>query len=133
NGSSTYSYTDSSLPIGKVYYRIKTYQYDAGYFNSNIVMLETDNKLDFVSVYPNPVTGNSLNVQMNQLEKGNYRVSIINNEGKVLFAQTINHNGSSATQQIQFNRNFTNGVYRLQLVNGTTNKQYSTKIIFTNR
>ncbi len=131
NGSSSYSFTDSSLPVGKVYYRIKTYQYDAGYFNSNIVMLETNNKLDFISVYPNPVTGNAINLQMNQLPKGNYQVSIINNEGKILFAQYLNHNGSSATQQFQFNRNFANGVYRLRLLNISTNKQYSSKIIFS--
>ncbi len=129
DGTSTqYNQIDSTPVNGKNYYRIRTYTQEAAFFMSNTVVLENDNNIDFLSVYPNPVTGNTVNIQMNKLAAGKYQVSIVNNNGKTVFTKQISHNGQSTTAPIVFNQNFANGLYSLLLMNMETNKKYTRKL-----
>jgi hypothetical protein len=130
DGTANYSYTDTGTSNGKLYYRVRYYNNEAQYAVTNTVLIEPSNKTESIQVYPNPISGNTMNIQMNQLEPGNYQIAIIDNQGKVINTQQIIHQNKSSTIPVRFNQQFTNGVYRLKLTHLTTMKVYTTNIIF---
>ncbi len=130
DGTGSYSFLDTSINSRKVYYRVRYYNTEAQYGLTNIVLIEPTDKKSTISVYPNPVSGNTINVQMNQLDPGNYQLAILDNHGRVLFTQQIMHQNNSSTIPVTFNRNFTNGLYRLKLTHLTSMKVYTTNIVF---
>ncbi len=130
DGSGNYSFIDTNNITGKVYYRVRYYNNEAQYAVTNTVLMEPSNKSSNISVYPNPVTGKTMSVQMNQLDPGNYQLAIIDNQGRTLFTQQISHQNNSSTIPVTFNRNFTNGMYRLKLTHTTSLKVYTSNIIF---
>ena len=81
---------------------------------SAIVKVNINKAVEMVSVYPNPVQGNNVNLNINA-EKGTYSVVITNNNGQQMFTKVINHNGGSATQTISLDNNFVSGNYQLQV------------------
>ena len=130
NGSGNYTYKDSTAITGKVYYRVRYYNNEAQYGITNTVLMELINKEKTINIYPNPITGKIVNIQLNQLAAGNYLLSIINNEGKVLTSQTITNPGGLSTIPITINNSFVNGVYRLRLTNINNQQSVTTNIIF---
>ncbi|MDA3817517.1 MAG: endo-1,4-beta-xylanase [Prolixibacteraceae bacterium] len=70
-------------------------------------------------VYPNPVTGNHLTIDG---AVGDYEVRIIDLNGKMVFSDNINSQGT-----IQVNVNFKPGIYMLQLMNAS--KSFFHKIV----
>ena len=78
------------------------------------------------AVYPNPVTGNTFNLQMNNLDKGTYKAVIFNSLGQQVMATTINHIGRSSNETIAIKK-LAVGVYTLQ-VSGNGEK-YNTELI----
>lgn len=133
NAGGAYSFTDTALQQNRFYYKVKTYRTDAGYWYSNTIQLQKNNPEAFLNVYPNPVTNNRTSIQMNQLEEGSYQLLLIGPDGSIVFSKIIQHNGLSGAQPVQFNRITRDGVYQLQLTHQGNKKQYSTKIIITNR
>ncbi len=130
DGTGSYSYLDTSINTRKVYYRVRYYNAEAQYGVTNTVLMEPSNKSSNISVYPNPVSGKTMSVQMNQLDPGNYQLAILDNQGRTLFTQQILHQNNSSTIPVTFNRNFTSGMYRLKLTHTTSLKVYTTNIIF---
>ncbi len=133
NGTSSYIYTDTAVSSGNNYYRIRTYNQAAGFWNSNIVSLEKDNLIDFISIYPNPVSGNTVNIRMNKLSPGNYLVNIVDQNGRVHFSSTLVHTAQSLTAPLNFNRILANGIYHLQLMHTESKKKYSSKMVVANK
>ena len=78
------------------------------------------------AVYPNPVTGNTFNLQLNNLNKGTYNVVVYNHLGQQVLATTVNHVGGNATKAIAI-KTLPVGVYTLK-VTGNSEK-YSTEMI----
>ena len=74
----------------------------------------TDDKAR-VSVYPNPVTGNTFNLQMNNIEEGKYNVTMYNNAGVVVYTAAINQSAGSASHTIQLPANIVAGTYNLSV------------------
>jgi len=130
NGSSSYSYKDSASITGKIYYRVRYYNNEAQYGITNVVLMELINKESKISIYPNPISGKTFNIQLNKLEVGNYQLSIINNEGKVMSTQIINNPGGISTIPISINISLANGFYRLKLSNVNNQQSVTTNIIF---
>lgn len=133
NESKSYTYTDTSVSSGNNYYRIKTYNQAAGFWNSNIVSLEKDNLIDFISIYPNPVSGNTVNIRLNKLLPGNYLVNIVDQNGRVHFSSTLVHTAQSLSAPLNFNRILANGIYHLQLMHTELKKKYSSKMVVANK
>lgn len=89
--------------------------------------LPLSSKLKFISVFkeslslsvsPNPVTGNVISLQLNNLKKGRYAVSIYSNNGGIIYSGFMVHDGGSATQTIVIDKRIHRGMYRLQLTCG---------------
>lgn len=71
-----------------------------------------------LSVSPNPVTGNVINLQLHNMKKGRYAVSLYSNSGEIIYSGFITHNGGSAAQTIAIDKRIHHGMYNLQLTSG---------------
>ena len=80
-----------------------------------------------MSVFPNPVKGDRIGLQLDNLNKGNYKAILYNNSGQPVFTQNIVFEGGSASKNIQLNNAIKKGVYTLLLVN--EENKFSTRII----
>ncbi len=67
-----------------------------------------------VAIYPNPVSNNKINLQMNNLDKGTYTVRVINNLGQEVMNSTISNESGNAIKTITA-KGLTTGVYTLQV------------------
>ncbi len=72
-------------------------------------------------VYPNPVAGNTISVQLNNIEKGNYTLQLFNSNGQVVAAKTIQHDGVNTVKSFEVNERFAAGKYELRMVGNTAN------------
>ena len=125
-GNSNYNWYDAAVNKGDNFYRIKSIDRDGTTKYSAVVNVKLGNKQDGITVYPNPVKGGRINVQI-QGEKGSYTARLLNTQGQTVWSQTLGHTGGSATQTLQMNKNLTAGNYVLELNNGT--KTYTQKIV----
>jgi len=130
NGSGSYSFKDSSAITGKIYYRVRYYNNEAQFGLTNTVLMQQINKESKINIYPNPITGKTFNIQLNQLEAGNYQLAIIDNTGKVLTTQIINNPGGLSTLPVSINTSLLSGLYRLRLTNINNQQSVTTNIIF---
>lgn len=68
-----------------------------------------------INIFPNPVTGQQINLQLSGIEKGSYTLRLINSQGQKVLSQVIIYNGTSAKIIVSLNKKFPAGIYYLQL------------------
>jgi hypothetical protein len=118
--TNVYNWFDGTVINGDNYYRIKAIEKNGTVKYSIVVKVKIGGKGAAFTVYPNPIKGGVVSLQMSNVEKGIYTVKIYNNIGQELAAKTINHNGGSATQSIDLGKGIASGAYNMQITNGTT-------------
>jgi hypothetical protein len=116
----TYNWYDATPNTGANFYRIKITDKNGTVTYSSIVSVNIKNATTFVSVFPNPVKGKNIGLQINNLEKGLYTIRLYNNLGQGVFVSSIDHKGGSASQTILLNSKLSAGKYNLQLTNKET-------------
>ena len=118
--SKTYSILDPMPLNGNNYYRIKSVNKAGEAHYSTIVKVNTGNNKSQVTVYPNPVTGNTLTLQLNNLDKGKYTVAVFNKKGQQVLVDNLQHAGSTAAHSVGL-PNISKGIYELIITgNGKT-------------
>jgi Secretion system C-terminal sorting domain len=115
-GNTTYTWLDKEPLIVMNFYRIRAVEKNGIIRYSSIKKMQMAKSTSAFSIYPNPVTGNDLNLQLKDLKKGTYSVSITNLEGQQLFSAQFKHAGGSSTKNIEINRHLPNGLYQLQVI-----------------
>ena len=115
-GSKNYTWFDANPVNGINHYRIKSMDKSGKQSYSQVVKVSIGKAPTSINVYPNPVQGNSINLQLNNLPRGNYTIVLTNNIGQQLFRKPINHNGGSAIQAIELNNKLSIGTYQLEIV-----------------
>ena len=80
-------------------------------------------------VSPNPVRGNVVNLQLLNIAKGTYTVSVYNISGQKVFTDQIKSEGGSSSQTLHLPSAIKAGTYNLQLNNGTDVKLAKTIVI----
>lgn len=121
-GSKQYNSMDNT-PASNNYYRIKVLNKNGSFEYSNVVRIKLGNKNAEIAVFPNPIKGNKLSLQLNNLEKGKAEIKLFNNLGQQLFATAVNYEGGSQLQSIVLPANISKGMYRLVVTNSNTNLQ----------
>lgn len=111
-----YSYTDAVPLTGTNYYRIRVVEKGGEVNFTGIIRIQQHAGKSGVTVYPNPVQGNRMTLELNQVNKGRYALSLFNDVGKLIFQNEINHPGGSATQTIELPRALPAGIYRLRAI-----------------
>lgn len=115
--NNTYTVVDASVPTGTFYYRIKIVEKNGNNYYSKIVKITIgkNTNANIVNVYPNPVKGNTLQLQLMNVEQGEYVVRIINTQGQVVQQSTLQHTGGSATTSIVLSKAIAAGNYQLEM------------------
>ncbi len=122
-----YSYTDTK-PLNEAnYYRIKVFGKNGEVKFTNTIRIQLNITKSGVAVYPNPVQGDRVTLELNNLEKGNYTLQLYNSTGQQIFGKQIDHQGGSATQTVQLPKALPAGIYRLMIE--LKEKQFAQTII----
>jgi hypothetical protein len=119
---SDYNWFDTVVHKGYNYYRIKSLNRDGRFEYSGVVRVlikATTNAStatqSSVNVYPNPLRGNVFNLQLTNVEKGNYVLEILNASGQTVYRQNVANNSDVTTQAVSITNNLTAGMYSIKL------------------
>jgi hypothetical protein len=124
NKTNQYNYTDLLMNETN-YYRIKAIQTNNKGIYSSIAKVVYNNNIAKMMVYPNPLSSNTVTIQLTNIEAGYYTVNLLNMDGQAVWVNNMYHNGNNSTINLQFNNKLSVGNYQLQLTNvkGNTYKQ----------
>ena len=122
-----YSFTDTKPFAGANYYRIRVTGKNGDVKFTNMIRIQLNPNKSGVAVYPNPVQGNRLTIELNNMDKGKYSVQLFNMKGQRIFDEQLDHQGGTATQSVLLSRVLPAGVYSLRMI--SEEKQFSQTII----
>lgn len=127
--TNAYSYLDDINNDNKImYYRIKILQQnDIEKYSSIVAVKNNQAGLSYLTVYPNPVKGNQIGVQLNNVEQGKYDLRILTVEGKLVYHHTLSINQENATLIISPTQVLPKGTYNLHITN--TRHTFNQKIV----
>jgi hypothetical protein len=126
NIENTYNWIDIHAAAGVNFFRIKTYDNNGETKYSAIVkVVMGKNNNSSMSIYPNPVTNNTINLQLSNQPKGNYQLRLTNSNGQTIYSTSTNSNSSNATISINVPTQLISGNYNLEIFapNGDRNTQ----------
>lgn len=95
-GQQDYSFRDSHPLSGRSYYRLKSTELGSPSLYSRIAPVNFGLSVQIL-VYPNPVRGRSINIELANAYSGNMEISLVNTSGAVVYKQNF-----SAVNQRQF-------------------------------
>ena len=109
-----YKLFDPNPYKGVSFYRIKIIETGQLKYSRIARVNITDKKENTMSIYPNPIVGNNIVLQMN-LQKGKYTLYLTNNLGQQLVTKQLDHSGGSVTEIMEPANGLAKGVYQLKL------------------
>jgi hypothetical protein len=119
NHSVNYSWMDNSPNIGNNFYRIKAVDNNGTFQYSTVVRINVGKVKGGLNVYPNPVKGGQLNVELVGINKGEYKARIYNMNGNLVHTATILSEGTSLSKLVTLPSAITVGHYTLEVTNGS--------------
>lgn len=117
-GNISHQWLDKEMMNEPVFYRVKMVGKTGEVRLSKIIKVQANIKTMGISIYPNPVRGNVMGLQLLNLEKNIYQVRLYNSGGQQVYATTVLHNGGSATQSVSIGKSLVKGSYTLVVTNG---------------
>ena len=126
NNANSYNWMDVNASTGANFFRIKTYDNNGEVKYSAIVkVVMNKTATSSMSIYPNPVVNNTINLQLSNQPKGTYQMKLTNMSGQTIQTASMNSNNSNTTLSINVATHMAAGSYNLQVVapNGTTTTQ----------
>ncbi len=84
---------------------------------------------DNIQIYPNPVVSNEFKIQFANTKAGNYTVELVDVNGKIITAKSINITGKNNLVQISLKGIVAKGFFVLRIVGKNNNTLYSDKLI----
>lgn len=122
NSDSKLSYTwlDASPNSGNNFYRVKSVDFDGYLTYSSIIRINTGvNTKGSINIYPNPVRGKQLTLQLNNLQKGIFSVQVFNRMGQQVSQSQLDISEENMTHTLQLPSAIDPGTYNLVISNGT--------------
>lgn len=113
--SNEYTIADSQPLPGISFYRIKATDADGKITYSKALKVAAATVKASVSVYPNPTTSSNVKLHISGQVPGHYRVTVLNNTGRILHSQTEQLGSGSAQISIQSNQPLPHGIYRIEV------------------
>ena len=111
-----YKWLDENAVNGTNYYRIKSIDNNGRFQYSEIVKVVLDNDKPGITVSPNPVKGNLVNLQFTNQPAGNYSIRVINAEGQMMYGKTMKYYAGSVSQTMSLPSTVIKGIYQLHLL-----------------
>ena len=123
-----YNWYDASAQVGDNYYRVKAMDRTGQVKYTSVVKVVIGRGVPAISVYPNPVSGDNIGVQLRNLEKGIYTISLYDKIGQQVCSTAVQHVGGTATITIPVGSALTKGSYQLVLTGSAIVKLTATVI-----
>lgn len=125
----SYQYFDATPMTGYAYYRIRIIEKFGNSYYSPTIKTSLFDALPQVNIFPNPLVGTELKIELKNSNNLKYTVSVIDQLGKTVYLNTISFTTNSSIQSISFNKSYLpSGVYKLILQN-TTSKMVKSFIV----
>ena len=105
-----YTWNDNSLLTGVSFYRLKMIDNNATFKYSPVINIDINSRKG-ISVFPNPVTGNSIQLRMYGQVKGEYIINLFDTDGRKIKTSKINHDGIDAIRAISVDKNSASSYY----------------------
>ena len=120
--TSTTSFIDVAVSNGAHYYRIKATDKSGYSTYSAVISASISSTVATVSIYPNPVTGNSFGLKLSNITEGKYSVKVFNKLGQTMLTKSITHTNGTATEKVNLGNHLATGIYSVSVIgaNGTT-------------
>ena len=116
NGNKTdYNWIDTAPFKGVSFYRIKEVDIDMRAKYSTVVRIDLAQPNSELTLFPNPVVDSKVSIQVGNISKGQYKISVSNLNGKKLYDQTLDHQGGVISQVIQLPAETPSGIYSLSI------------------
>lgn len=113
--NSNYKWVDANPADGMNYYRISSVGSIAGSSATEVVKVYVEKLKQGISVYPNPVVANNLNLQMVGQPAGRYEIRLVNYLGRAFMIKSIQHVENNRVENISPSQNIPKGLYQLQI------------------
>lgn len=123
----TYQWLDEQAAAVN-FYRIRSVDISGTTQVSAVVKVQM-NKQGAISVYPNPVRGNSMQVQLSNQPAGTYQVKLVNLQGQAVLLQSVNHSGGNAAISISVPGQITNGIYQVEITGADASKNTQSLLV----
>jgi hypothetical protein len=123
SGNTQYNFADANPLKGNSFYRVKAVHNNGQALYSTVLRISNNKGKAGVNVYPNPVVGKIVNLQLANLDKETYIVNVYNDLGQVIITKAINHQGGSSVHTIELPAGLIAGVYRMNLKGNNTSLQ----------
>ncbi|MEO6328411.1 MAG: hypothetical protein ABIO55_05745 [Ginsengibacter sp.] len=111
----SYQWLDENPAAGSNFYRIRSVTLGGETQYSAIVKLVMGSGTPQIRVTPNPVIGNTFNLQLTNLPEGNYDFKLLNNASRVMSSFIINHKRGSSSEPLKLNKSIPAGIYLLKI------------------
>lgn len=79
-------------------------------------MISTKAVAGAISIYPNPVKGNTINVLLSNQVKGNYQLRLTNIAGQVMYTGNMNSENGNGVLVVNIPSKLTAGSYQLEVI-----------------
>lgn len=110
-----YQWTDNNPNTGTNYYRIHIINNDSTTEYSNTTEVTLKRLTPSLCLFPNPATSNNLNLKMINEPSGDYKLCLVNSQGKIVLRKTFYQNIGFNIIKINNNKILPPGIYHLIL------------------
>ncbi len=120
NGTgAAYIYLDGHATSGYNYYRIQGNSTNGQVQYSAIAKVGPLSETAGMSIYPNPVSGGSLNIHFENQPKGEYTVKVTNKLGQLIQTETVQVQNSNTIQTVHLDPNTAFGSYQATITDAS--------------
>lgn len=127
-GADTYNWLDENTVNGFNYYRIRSVDNNGQVKYTQVVKVQLGGKAG-ISISPNPVQGNFVNILINQPLAGKYGIRLTNIAGQAVYNREVTHNGGSVSQSFVLPSALSSGIYQLEVIAPDNTRQVEKLII----
>lgn len=122
----TYAWLDRDVQPGTYYYRVRSIGRAGDRDYTRVVRVVIGGKGSGFAVYPNPVRGTQIGLQVSNVPAGRFAARLYNASGQLMLDQVITHPGGNANYTVASPNYLAPGTYQLHLADPAENKTAAT-------
>jgi hypothetical protein len=115
NSSVEYDWIDPKPVTGANYYKIKSVDRNGIVKYSDIIRVNIGGNGSAITVYPNPVINNTMNLQFSDEPLGNYQANLFNSDGQIVYSKDISVTSNNTAQVLSLQSTLAKGNYELKI------------------